>query len=422
MKLLKKIAWILALMIILSIIKFLLNRNSPASFLFHSNFATSIQWFLFGGLTFGLVLQFLLRIIGKKDFPTWLSWSIFLVIVIAGEWSITYFMQHANKVSNTLHGYLVKYYLMFERQLPEVKEDCACYDDKLTYTYKPNAACLQTNPEFSDSIYVNKAGLRDDNNSLERPEIICLGDSYTMGWGVGQQQAYPQILERTLKMKVLNAGISSYGTARETMLLRRLDTTGAKYIIIQFCFNDIQENNIYVRRQRYRLPVMPNAVYRKAVTDHKWATTYYPLKRVLTLSRMAVKDGISSISGGNPFADRVINYDTAYKPAAARAFLNIVYRSGINFKKVKVLVVDMNRYPAFDHHLMDLAQDMLKNGQYSEEFKKSIRFVNTTPLNIPVYYYPLDSHLTPAGHEVMANILSRAITQPFEGDQDVTNK
>lgn len=410
MRLLKKIAWVIGIMIVIAIIKFVLNRSSPASFLFHSNLLTSIQWFLFGGLMFWLVLHFISKAIRKKGFSFWWSWLIFLLLGIAGELSIYYFMRHADKVPKIVHGYLVKYYLMFERQLPEVKKDCACYDNELTYTYRPNAACLQSNPEFSDSIYVNKAGLRDDNASLEKPEIICLGDSYTMGWGVGQQQAYPQVLERTLKMKVLNAAVSSYGTAREAMLLKRLDTTALKYIIIQYCFNDIQENNVYVRRNRYRLPVMPKPVYQKAVTDHEWATTYYPLKRVLTLTRMTLKDGITKLSGGNPFADRIISYDTSYVPATARAFLDILHRSGINFKKVKVLVVDMNRYPYFDHHLMDAARQMLHIGAYSNEFRNSIRFINTSPLNNAIYYYPLDSHLTPKGHNILASILAHEIS------------
>lgn len=409
MRLLKKIAWIVGIMIFLSVIKFVLNRTSQGSFLFHSNFLTSVQWFLFGGLMFWLLLHFLARVVKKKGFPFWWAWLIFTVIMIAGEWSVYYFMQHADKVSKTTYRSLRKYYLMFERQLPEVKKDCACYDSTITYTYKPNAACLQTNPEFSDSIYVNKAGLRDDNESLDKPDIICLGDSHTMGWGIDQQQTYPQLLEQTLKMKVLNAAVSSYATARETMMLKRLDTTALKYIVIQYCFNDIQENNVYVRRNRFRLPVMPRPVYEKAVTDHQWATTYYPLKRVLTLTRMTVKDGFAQLSGGNPFAEQEVSFDTAYVPAAAHAFIDILYHSGINFQKVKVLIIDTNRYPDFDHHLMEEAQRILSAGAYSAEFKNSLHFINTSALNKPIYYYPLDQHLNPAGHELLSNILAHEI-------------
>ena len=139
------------------------------------------------------------------------------------------------------------------------------------------------NKEFNTTIAVNRLGLRDDDSSLQRPPIICLGDSYTMGVGVGQQQTYPQLLEKMLGVKVLNAAISSYGTARETIMFKRLDTSALKYVIIQYCFNDIEENNVYVRH-KYKLPVRKKAGYDLLVNAHKWSTTYYPLKRVLTIS------------------------------------------------------------------------------------------------------------------------------------------
>ncbi|HYC29167.1 MAG TPA: GDSL-type esterase/lipase family protein [Chitinophagaceae bacterium] len=404
MRLLKKIAWIIALLIIVAVIKFILNRISPSSIIFSSNFLTSIQWFLFGGLICWLLLQSISRLIRKKDFPFWLSWFIFLLLMIAGEWRIYFLMQHADRVSKTTHDYLVRYYLMFERQLPEVRADCARYDPELTYTYKPGAACLQKNPEFSDSIYVNSAGLRDDEASLTKPEIICLGDSYTMGFGVEQQQVYPQLLEHTRGMKVLNAAISSYGTARETMLFKRLDTSALKYVIIQYCFNDIEENEAYLRNN-YRLPVRKKAGYEQLVNAHKWATTYYPLKRVLTISRTFVRDKIYTLFG-IPVPTREESYDTAYVPAAAKAFLDIAAHSTINFSKVKLLVVDINRYPAFDHHFTEVAKQILDTAQYSQEFRNSIRFVDISQLNKPVYYYPLDNHMNRAGHEQLAKLIA----------------
>ncbi len=408
MRLLKKIAWVVALMIIASGIKYLLDRISPASFIFHANLLTSIQWFLFLGLACWLVLQFISRIARKKDFPFWLSWIILLVVMIAGEWGIYRSMQRADKVSRTMHSYLLKYYLMFERQLPEVRSDCARYDPELTYTYKPGAACLQQNPEFSDSIYANSLGLRDDEASLAGPQIICLGDSYTMGVGVQQQQTYPQLLERKLGMKVLNAAISSYGTARETMLFKRLDTSALRYVIIQYCFNDIDENDIYLR-QHYRLPVRNKRGYELLVNAHKWATTYYPFKRVLTISRMMAKDGIAWLFGKETSIDNKVDHDTAYVSTAAKTFLDIVYHSNINFQKVKLLVVDMNRYPAFDHHLIDAAKQIIDTSSYNDAFKNSIRFIDISPLNNPSYYYPLDNHMNPSGHDLLSQLISQQI-------------
>jgi lysophospholipase L1-like esterase len=403
MKLLKRIGWIVALMLAVAAIKLIINRISPGSIIFSSNLFTSIQWFLFGGLIFWLLLQGIFRLIRKKDFPFWLSWFIFLLLLIMGEWRVYSMMQHAGKVSKPTHDYLARYYLMFERQLPEVRADCAQFDPGLTYTYKPGSACLQKNPEFTDSIYINSLGLRDDEASLKQPEVICLGDSYTMGSGVQQQQTYPQLMEHKLGMKVLNAAISSYGTARETLLFKKLDTSALKYVIIQYCVNDIEENEVYLRHN-YRLPIRKKSGYEQLVNAHKWATTYYPLKRVLTITRMVVRDKIYMLFG-LPVPTREVSYDTTYVPAAAKAFLDIAAHSAINFSKVKLLVVDMNRYPVFDHHFTATAKQILDTAQYSSDFKNSIRFVDISALNNPAYYYPLDNHMNPAGHELMAKLL-----------------
>ncbi|HEY0676824.1 MAG TPA: SGNH/GDSL hydrolase family protein [Chitinophagaceae bacterium] len=391
-------------MILLSVIKFILNRVSPGSIIFHVNLITGLQWFLFLGLVCWILLHLIWLSARKHSFPFWLSWAIFLIIMAMGEWECYYLMSRSQTVSDNTHGYLLQYYLLYERELPEVQSECARYDPELTYTYKPGATCLQQAPEFTDTIYINRLGLRDDDSSLDRPKIICLGDSYTMGTGVHQWQTYAQVLEQTTGLKVLNAGVSSYGTAREMMLLKRLDTSALEFLIIQYCFNDIRENRTYLRRN-FNLPVRSEKNYNKLVSDHKWATMYFPLKRVLTISRMVTKDLVMRIFSSGKNRKGGLNYDAGYVPQAAREFLDILYRSGINFSKVKVLVVDMNRYPVYDHRFIEAALKQLNSGSYSEDFKKSVRFPNISSLNDRSYFYPLDNHMNAAGHRLLATLI-----------------
>src|SRR5215213_7615845 len=85
---LKKILLIIGLMILIALIKFALNRISPGSIVFHVNLLTGLQWFLFLGLVCWLVLQGIWRSARKKDFPFWLSWIFFLLIMAIGEWEV----------------------------------------------------------------------------------------------------------------------------------------------------------------------------------------------------------------------------------------------------------------------------------------------------------------------------------------------
>jgi hypothetical protein len=67
-----------------------------------------------------------------------------------------------------------------------------------------------------------------------------------MGWGVEQEQSFPQLLERKTGRRVLNTGVSSYGTAREVAMLGRVDLSRVTHLILQYCDNDEWENDHFV--------------------------------------------------------------------------------------------------------------------------------------------------------------------------------
>lgn len=68
---------------------------------------------------------------------------------------------------------------------------------------KPDTTLTFQNREFKNIIHTNSKGLRDDDSSLVKPEIICLGDSYTFGWGVDNGISFPDKLEKLTAYKVL---------------------------------------------------------------------------------------------------------------------------------------------------------------------------------------------------------------------------
>src|SRR4029077_3494943 len=81
-------------------------------------------------------------------------------------------------------------YRHFNRALIQFDPQCAQYDAGLTYTLKPGT-CTFENIEFRTEIHVNRAGLRDEETSLDAPDVIVLGDSHAMGWGVEQDRTFP---------------------------------------------------------------------------------------------------------------------------------------------------------------------------------------------------------------------------------------
>ena len=68
-----------------------------------------------------------------------------------------------------------------------------------------------------------------------------------MGWGVSEGATFGKRLEGRTGLRVLEAGISSYGTARELTILRRSDTQDTRYLIIQYKSNDLDDNLAFVQ-------------------------------------------------------------------------------------------------------------------------------------------------------------------------------
>lgn len=117
---------------------------------------------------------------------------------------------------------------------------------RLVYELRPGV-------KLSEEIQINSHGFRDAEFSHEKPEgvyrIVVIGDSVTFGWLQGQDEIYPEILERRLnetapagrRYEVFNLGVGGYNAAQELELLR---SKGMAYhpdlVLVGYCSNDNQ--------------------------------------------------------------------------------------------------------------------------------------------------------------------------------------
>jgi lysophospholipase L1-like esterase len=122
----------------------------------------------------------------------------------------------------------------------------------------PGAKGFVICPNYSMDLIINSKGLRDRDYTYAKPEdtyrILCLGDSFTCGYGVQAEETFAKVLERLLNAdadrtrnwEVLNCGIGSTGTAHQ---LAYFKTEGHKYnpdlALLCFCWaNDFWDNLI----------------------------------------------------------------------------------------------------------------------------------------------------------------------------------
>jgi hypothetical protein len=286
-------------------------------------------------------------------------------------------------------------YRHFTRSIIQFEPSCSRYDRELTYTLRPGS-CTFANVEFTTEVRANRLGLRDDDASLEAPDVIVLGDSYVMGWGVQQDETVARVLARQIGLKVLNAAVSSYGTAREMRLLDRLDTSQMKTLIVQYSDNDIEENLAF-RDHQGALPIMPEAEYNRTVQEYLRQQGYYPGKYLFGLFGKVLS---LPAAEAKPVTSR----------EEAELFLNtLAHGAKTPLDAVQIIVFELNeqiRPPRL--FIANVA--VASRGEGHPEFIRRLRPLDVAPLLEESDFYHLDDHLRPHGHEVIANALAKIMS------------
>ncbi|MBN1871496.1 MAG: hypothetical protein JW800_02890 [Candidatus Omnitrophica bacterium] len=289
-------------------------------------------------------------------------------------------------------NFISNIYILVFRNIIQYDSSCAKYDPTLTYTLRPGT-CTFSNVEYGNVFHINSLGVRDDEDSLEVPAVIVIGDSEAMGWGVDQDETYAQIIENASGMRVLNAAVSSYGTVREMRMLNRIDASRLRYLIIHYDKNDSLENFQFYSR-RNTLDIMPEEAYETLKARYERWKRYYPGKFTLLFVKSIIKgtafdkfdfmetEGLSAIPPG----------------MEAKIFLNaIINTSHPPLDKAEVIVVG-------EKDFLSSLKEEARSPDYPE-YVRNISTVNCEPMLDSSCYYALDDHLNAKGHKIIAQAI-----------------
>lgn len=159
------------------------------------------------------------------------------------------------------------------------------YDSLLGWKHLPNQEGRLIMRDFDIHIKINGRGLRDQPNSYQRQEgvyrIVVLGDSFTWGFGVEQEQIFTEVIEKSQdNLKVINMGVSGYSTDQEYLFLKE---EGLKYnpqlILLMFFENDIYENTLAINYFIYPKPKF-------SIVNGQLVLTNRPLPQVSPLRKV----------------------------------------------------------------------------------------------------------------------------------------
>lgn len=102
----------------------------------------------------------------------------------------------------------------------DIGQSPACFakSDLLPFELKKDTTCYFRQEEFSHSVRINSQGFRGKELEKEKPaetlRILTVGDSFTFGHGVSDEQTYSAVLENILRdqgenVEIINGGYAS---------------------------------------------------------------------------------------------------------------------------------------------------------------------------------------------------------------------
>jgi lysophospholipase L1-like esterase len=157
--------------------------------------------------------------------------------------------------------------LTFDREFPPWTGNLVVVRGAQVFAFKPHASGVFPGGVDSKRTFpyrTNGHGLRDRDRPAKAPgtkRVLVIGDSYTWGYAVAEEEAYPQVAERLLAQRgrpdieVINGGIPDYNSRQERQLLEQLmPIYQPDAVFLAYVVNDAEPSTA--------MPTPPEEVYR----------------------------------------------------------------------------------------------------------------------------------------------------------------
>lgn len=335
--------------------------------------------------------------------------NIFMIIILLGLLELFFFITLKypavfpiiiNKISRRI-------YFNYEMNSIQYLPECARFDPELGYSLKPGR-CVFSDFEFSTKYSINSLGVRDTEEALNSPQIIVVGDSYAMGWGAEQNETFAKVIEAKTGLTVLNCSCSSYGTVREMMLLKKVKRDRLKYLIIQYCNNDYEENLSFLNNGN-KLITMSREMYAGNVARNRDLIKYYPGKYLWSAARVISSNFDYLLKIGKH--QQVLEGQYKLEKGEAEAFLGVLMNCGLDFSGVQLLVFKANSFDPRDSRFVNSLREKISSGPYPPFIKKMIVMDAGKYLHEDTDIFFLNGHYNHRGHQVIADMIIQHLHQ-----------
>ena len=286
------------------------------------------------------------------------------------------------------------------------------FDAGRGYTMAPNLNTPYSNKEFTSTITTNNLGYRDDNASLNNPDVLMLGDSYAWGWGVDEKDGVEKQYEKLTRRNVLNMSVPGYGSIQELLTLFAWERRGplqGKRIFLFFCANDLQDNentsfNAFPYFVKNGSNIQLHTPDKTAFDKWQDATNKWMIHSKLAAKNVLAFYTIAAIKNmGNK--DVYKDYQaTTNRLNGAEAFIYVAENLAV-LQAQQQAQVTIIYIPPFSYYTTG-QQDVSHKLVADVCSKLHFRFADLTQVLDIDDYYPLDKHWNANGHRKAAQFLS----------------
>jgi hypothetical protein len=110
-------------------------------------------------------------------------------------------------------------------------------DPKTIWRYRPDVNFSYTSPEFTMRVRTNDEGLRGGPPAGpdDAPTILFIGDAFTFGWGVAEEQRFSDLIGHGLgrPVRIVNAGHWMYSFDQQLVLMKELIARHRPRVVVQ---------------------------------------------------------------------------------------------------------------------------------------------------------------------------------------------
>ena len=329
-------------------------------------------------------------------------------------------------------------------QSNKIEEGMVAYDPSLGWRLVPGWSCRHTHYDFNVQYTINPYGFRGKFNLKKNRtgrRYAVVGDSFTFSFGVNDNETFVDILnrQRTATDTFLNFGVPGFSTDQEFLLFKDQVFYFEPQVIIVVVYLG---NDLFDNQRSFPLQADNAKPYFELISD-ELRLKNAPVPRRTKPQSESQKDLQAIVLGKDFESDNIIER-FLHRWVLMRLIREAVWGES---KKIQfgdrltpalrlfyAIIAEMHRLCLEKHIelkliLMPGKSFIERPGSISEQFQNHLRrriWENRMSMKVEVidlakmmraryqkesrkWFYPHEGHLNPAGHRVVADILSSAL-------------